>query len=1029
MPTSPRGVFENVKGMVTFEAPDLIPQGGYAYLENTRRLLGGRITARPPIGNNLLASSIGSGVTSVARLNDPYYSGQYNYIEGDAAGEIWINPSKVATGLSGNPLSFLPYRPPASPQPWMYVGDPSLTVSIPAYIASGYGTVAGMLKLRADGLIYKTGIKEPQVAPGITVGPGTTGPNSIVYRYTYRDSNTGAVSNPSPESTPVQNGADNAAAVAGVSNFNPTQYTNYTGSSGSGGIMNGQWGSEYGGHNQFATINNGGPQLLLTPIQTQNMTDSMFGEAAYPVPAGATITGIQFQLNWLNGSGAAPGTLVNCQLAYQGALIGTQKQPGIVSTSTDPGGTYGNGTLISGNGDLWGAALTPAIVNDPTFGVNFQIQQGAASGGGNQLFINVVYVVIYWSVPSATVSPTASLDPQVDVNDIYRMGGALENFTYVGTTPNGVAFNDTLLDGAAALNPILDFDNYEPFPSIDLPKSGLVNSDGAGNITYVSGDHFNIRWLPGTIVLIAGIAYVMYNRPSSTTAMIVYTTQVSGDTITFAYPPVGTHVTYEIAEPDLANEPSPVIWGPTPDSAGSFYFGLDPNNPGDLLWSERQQLRLRSRYQPPDFDLSIRSPDERHNHVGADHGILYGAILADLPELCRRGGDGNWHFGSAVDTGAVGIEARLIHALRHRRIGTLMRGARRTAFSSRRAAVLSRKSVARSTICFPTASPRLLSPSSSVALSSSLRTIRGQTHQTITVIPGYIFYDYQDTNGNPRTLVYDSEAKGWNVDVTTPVANCHALPVEANQILLGCVDGTVRAFDNNATEDSNAIVSTPSINGGSPRTVKRIGGVFIRALPSSIVLPTFWMNRYAAEITGVTPNHIGPAGVETDYLMDFTASPNADVLDLAASFSFPIGGTTWLKEWQPDWAEIPEQIVAWRTGMLAYGLDGWLHSPWLRFAYASTTQVNLTINTDQGASYTVAVPSSGGQPAKFFAWLPAVDGAGVSMKYRLLEWVADAGGTPWTNYGKDHELAIKSWGSTGPYQIIRPFRPQEGSST
>src|SRR5580704_3639864 len=102
MPDSPRSVFQNVKGMVTFESPDLIPEGGYAYLENTRKLLGGRITARAPLGGNLLASSIGSGVTSVARLNDPYFSAGYSYIEGDAAGEIWINPSKVATGLSGN---------------------------------------------------------------------------------------------------------------------------------------------------------------------------------------------------------------------------------------------------------------------------------------------------------------------------------------------------------------------------------------------------------------------------------------------------------------------------------------------------------------------------------------------------------------------------------------------------------------------------------------------------------------------------------------------------------------------------------------------------------------------------------------------------------------------------------------------------------------------------------------------------------------------------------------------------------------
>ena len=86
----------------------------------------------------------------------------------------------------------------------------------------------------------------------------------------------------------------------------------------------------------------------------------------------------------------------------------------------------------------------------------------------------------------------------------------------------------------------------------------------------------------------------------------------------------------------------------------------------------------------------------------------------------------------------------------------------------------------------------------------------------------------------------------------------------------------------------------------------------------------------------------------------------------------------------PDWTSIPEQIVAWRTGMLSYGLQGWLDTPYLNFAYASTTQVNLTIKTDQGASVTLAIPSSGGVPAKYFTWIPAYDGSGKPMKCQLL---------------------------------------------
>src|SRR5208283_3178660 len=372
--------FENQGGMVTIEPTDLLKPGQYAFLQNVRKLLGGRIVARPPLGNNLLVSPLPAGITSLTRISDPYLGGSgYAFIEG-AAGSLYVNAGSEASGLSGNPLSYLPYRPTGTPRPWCYIGDPSLAVSIPSYIASGYGAVAGMLKVRADGLCRKTGIKEPQAAPTVVSAGG--GPNAIVYRDTYRDSTTQAVSNPSPESTPVYNGADNAAVVAKVSAYSPTQYQNYSNGA-TGGTINGQWSSAYGTFNQLETSVSGG---LLQPLQTENMTDSGFGAGSYPVPLTATITGIQFQLNWLGTTGGPQGTLVNCQLAYQGGLLGAQKQPGTISTPTDPGGTFGFGTLIGGDGDTWGASLSPTIVNDPTFGVNFQLLMG--TGSFNRLFID-----------------------------------------------------------------------------------------------------------------------------------------------------------------------------------------------------------------------------------------------------------------------------------------------------------------------------------------------------------------------------------------------------------------------------------------------------------------------------------------------------------------------------------------------------------------------------------------------------------------------------------------------------------------
>src|SRR6185437_4391528 len=182
--------------MNTVDAPDELKPGSYPFLQNCRRLLGGRITARPPLGANLIGSALPAGATSLTRMNDPYMGSPGWVLVIGAAGIMYVNASSIASGFSGSPLSFLPYDPPDSPQPWCYIADSSLAVTIPAY--SGYtGPVTGMVKVRSDGTCYKTGIMEPQAAPGVTVSGGG-GPNWVTYRYTYW-SDEGAESNPPPE--------------------------------------------------------------------------------------------------------------------------------------------------------------------------------------------------------------------------------------------------------------------------------------------------------------------------------------------------------------------------------------------------------------------------------------------------------------------------------------------------------------------------------------------------------------------------------------------------------------------------------------------------------------------------------------------------------------------------------------------------------------------------------------------------------------------------------------------------------------
>lgn len=993
---SPRTIFEMNGGMSTVQAPDLIPQGSYAFLQNTRRLLGGRLSARPPIGANQLSASLPSGVTSQVRLNDTTADGPglgYVLILG-AAGVMYVNASSAATGLSGNPLSFLPYRPSQSPQPWCYLGDPSLAVTVPAYTTSGYGPVAGMLKVRSDGTVWKIGIKEPQVAPSVAMSTGT-GPNWVTYRNVYRSSATGATSNPSPESPPqtapqssVQ--ATESATSANVT-FNAAQYE-----------INGS---------QLRTAGSVSPGTVTDYVIAKN-----FG---FAVPSGVNIDGVQAAMSWV-GQYAGTGIISAVALFYQGQIIGQVKAPGIQNSQSST-------TVVQGgNSDTWGTVLSPAIVNDSTFGIGFQITT-AESGGSDRSFINSFTPTVYYTTLAATVTCTPSTDPQVDKIDIYRMTPGLDNFTYVGTVANGTTgFSDTLSDLAIANNPILSFANYEPFPSIDLPRSGTCTVAANGVVTSTGGtDVFNVRWLPGNIINIAGISYTLYNRPSSTTQLIAVTTTTSTTGyVTTGYPPTGTGLAWSISVPTLAAQPSPVLWGPTPDNAGSFYFGLDPNNPGDLLWSMGNNFD-----SAPDTNrLYVTSPNEP---------LMNGTVTSELSTVFST--DRFWliypNFADAVATvtGTLGSQWTLVQSAATR--GLYMRYAigalgSLTAYRAKDGIFVSYAGGKEKSI---TDQIYNLFPHGGQAPSPV--TIGGFTvyppddtkpnAQTITVVPGYIFYNYQDTTATPRTLVYDMEAKGWTVDAYTPTVNCHSWVTGPEyEILVGCTDGTARLFDSTATEASTAIVATRSENGGSSRVIKRIGGVFLRALATSAATATFWKNRYQAQVTGVSPSTAGPASGEDDYLFDFTNATGADVLDLGMVLSFPVGSGDWIKEWQPDWTIMPEQIAAWRTGMLSYGQHGWMEVPWVRFAYASTSDVTLTITTDTGQVMNISVPSSGGETAKYWTWLPA-------NKFKLMEWTADAGGNPLTVYAADCELAVSPWGL--PASILRPFSGAgfgtEGSST
>jgi hypothetical protein len=143
---------------------------------NVRQYAKGSITFRNLLSNAIY--TLGAVVHSIRRLNDSTPNGPvsgYTVISG-AGTTLYNGNTAIATGLTGNPLSLIPFRPNASVQPLMYVGDAAIqgaTTLNTKYLING-NTVAfpsnGMMKVRSDGLVYKMGVKEPQLAPLVSTG-------------------------------------------------------------------------------------------------------------------------------------------------------------------------------------------------------------------------------------------------------------------------------------------------------------------------------------------------------------------------------------------------------------------------------------------------------------------------------------------------------------------------------------------------------------------------------------------------------------------------------------------------------------------------------------------------------------------------------------------------------------------------------------------------------------------------------------------------------------------------------------------
>jgi hypothetical protein len=422
-----------------------------------------------------------------------------------------------------------------------------------------------------------------------------------------------------------------------------------------------------------------------------------------------------------------------------------------------------------------------------------------------------------------TVQLPWSNDPQADKVDYYRQDNALPNPTYVATGPNdglggtinGIVYNtaieDTLSDLAAAGNQIMEEDDFEPFPSLDTPKSGMVTIV-AGVVNWKSGDLFNTRWLPGTEMLIGSPtqqAYVLDARPISTTQIVIPDIP---DTIGDA---AGDGVPYNIAQAPLAQQPLPYLFGPTDNIPFMCAVG-DPGRPGTIYWCKGNNLDSA----PDTNQQNLTDPSEAlvNGAMSGGYAIVFSIRRAwimspneQTAQVTATGTSGStWTFRSTSISRGLYIPRCLA-----------VEGSGKTFFRVDDGVHISEYGQGSQSITDETLYPLFSHEGSTpAAVVRNGVTIyppddTKPQQQQFSLQGPYLYWDYLGTDATYHTLVFDINAMAWVWDMTTPKATVHA-PNQGQSVqgvLVGCVDGTIRQLVSSGTETVTGTVVTPAIGG------------------------------------------------------------------------------------------------------------------------------------------------------------------------------------------------------------------------
>jgi len=647
------------------------------------------------------------------------------------------------------------------------------------------------------------------------------------------------------------------------------------------------------------------------------------------------------------------------------------------------------------------------------------------------------YGIIPRLQPGIVTLPSVAYDPQIDTIDIYRYGGAILSWRYVGSVASSATtFLDNVLDSAANAGSVLEFDNYEPWPSVDIPFTASVGAGYAisvvGTVIVVTGSTFPatiLRWLPGTRIMLDGNwTYTLWTRPVAVAGGYLFRLLENASAPTVSR--------LDVNEPIVANQMTPYTWGP--DANGIVFGAGDPLKPGTFYSSKPNN---------PDA-----SPNNAYDLVPPSEPVLGGEIVDGLSLVASS--KRWWQLQAALGTperwlpvetpAGRGLAAPYGHCTDGKAIYFVAKDGVYEMLPGTVAVSLTDADIGN---VFP--HEGVLGEN----IQYGDQFLYAPDYQyaawfRLSVVNSVLRFHYFDYSGFLRILVCDMSMDGngqprmaWSIDQPPdhltvsyqpeqPAGTLQTTSAVYNELYFGDSSGNVWTQQDLHNDNATPITSVfciPEWDGGDERVQKQWLDGMTDVLPVSGIEVQPVVN---GALVG-TPQHIAPFLGREQVLNSLNVAGYTLGLEFSWVDNFltmPVAVWTEIYGWSTEFVPQPLMIKNWTsvpTGFGSLGVDGYFHIPRIRMAYMTQdgTPVNLTLTFWDGYggnNYTlppIAMPGTNGgyQKTEFV----------LTYNKGLLVSFSGTHATGWAPIEADCDILVGPWERTGPYLMAHTLGGSE----